>query len=119
MTCEKCGHELVVSEWPFCPHGFGMSNVIGDEIPGGAWQENGFREPRKFYSKSERKRALAEKGLEEHACNAGVHDTIVPRWSSVDLEAATILVSRPSERATSAPAAPDVVPVAWTIRDVA
>lgn len=113
MTCERCQQVLVVGEWPFCPHGFGMSNVIGDECD--IWQENGFRHPRHFSHKSELKRALAERGLEEHACNAGVNDKLVPRWASVDLEAARILVSRPSERVSRD--VPETVPVSWTIEE--
>lgn len=27
MTCEKCGHELIVGDWPFCPHGLGANAV--------------------------------------------------------------------------------------------
>lgn len=114
MTCEKCGAELIVGEWPFCPHGVGMSNVIGDECD--IVQENGFRHPRHFTHKSELKRALAEKGLEEHACNAGPHDKLVPRWVSVDLEAARILVTRPSETTTRV-GEPLDVPVTWTVTE--
>lgn len=67
--CPTCGAVLEVGAWPFCrgtadSHAPGRPAVVADEVPGGFWQENGFREPRKFYSKSERDRALAEKGLE-------------------------------------------------------
>lgn len=42
----------------------GKAQIIGDEIPGGAWQENGLYQPAKFYSKSERDKALAANGCE-------------------------------------------------------
>lgn len=46
MTCEKCGAELVVGSWPFCPHqnvneeGLGM---LGEFRP--RWEENMGPEP--------------------------------------------------------------------------
>ena len=118
-NCNACGRELVLGSWPFCPHGIGHSNVNGDEIPGGQWQENGFHEPRLFYSKRERTRALAEKGLEERVCNAGVHDTIVPRWVTTDaqtLRNAEILASRHGHATADVPE-PDI-PMTWTVRDL-
>lgn len=46
------------------------SAVIGDDIPGGMFVNNGIchenGEPRKFYSKSEMRRAAAEKGWVNH-----------------------------------------------------
>src|SRR5690348_16831027 len=99
MTCDKCGAELVVGDYPFCPHGASKTVVIGDDIPGGQWFENGFREPRLFYSHSEHRRALAAEGKEIRAKNAGPHDKICPRWDSVDLEGAAQLVSRGAQAA--------------------
>jgi hypothetical protein len=34
MTCERCGVELHVGDWPFCRggHGPGVTTMIGDEI---------------------------------------------------------------------------------------
>jgi hypothetical protein len=65
--CEKCGKDLVIGEWPFCPHGMGKSNVITDDIPGGIEIKHGICHddgtPRKFYSKSEIAKAAKEKGL--------------------------------------------------------
>jgi len=62
-VCEKCGKSLVVGEWPFCPHGFGQNNVIGDEID--EWNENVGDQPVHFTSRIEKRRYLKEKGLEE------------------------------------------------------
>ena len=38
MTCcDRCGAELAIGEWPFCPHGFPMAglSIIDDELEGG------------------------------------------------------------------------------------
>ena len=94
MTCEKCGHELQVGDFPFCPHPRGSQAVIGDEIPGGQVFENGFDTPRRFYSHSEHRAALAAEGLEIRAKWAGEHDRYLTRWDTVDLDAAAALVSR-------------------------
>lgn len=94
VVCEDCGQLLVVGEWPFCPHGFGVNVVRPDDIPGGQWQENGLPEPRIFYSKKERERALAETGHMICDWNRGDHDKVCPRWDAVDLESAEALVRR-------------------------
>ena len=62
-TCDRCGATIRVGEWPFCPHGFGQSNVIGDEID--EWNENVGDHPVHFTSRIEKRRYLNEKGLEE------------------------------------------------------
>ena len=63
--CDKCGKDLVISEWPFCPHGFGNYNAVGDEIDvtikHGLCHENG--EPRRYRSRAEMKRVMKERGL--------------------------------------------------------
>lgn len=92
--CEKCGRALRVGDFPFCPHETGAQTVVGDDVPGGFWMENGFDEPRKFYSKSEHVKALAAEGLEIRAKWAGPNDKYLTRWDSVDLEGAAALVSR-------------------------
>lgn len=37
MTCENCGHEIQVGDWPFCHGGHGRPrlSVIDDQIEGG------------------------------------------------------------------------------------
>lgn len=94
MTCDTCGKELVIGDYPFCPHGRGVNTVIGDDIPGGQVFENGFETPRKFYSKSAHLKALDARGYHVVAKNAGPDDKICPRWDSVDLEGAAQLVQR-------------------------
>jgi hypothetical protein len=67
IQCDACGKELVVGEWPFCPHGPGSSNVIGDDIPGGVLIKHGVCNedgtPKRYYTKSSIKKAAYEKGL--------------------------------------------------------
>lgn len=101
MTCEKCGTTLAVGDYPFCPHGPTKVSIIGDDVPGGFWAENGFETPQKFYSKSEHIAALAARGCEIRAKWAGPHDKIMSRWDAVSadqLAKATELVSRPRGR---------------------
>jgi hypothetical protein len=67
ICCEKCGKELQIGDFPFCPHGRGGNNVIGDEIDelienGLCWEDGS---PRRFTSREEKSRALKEKNLVE------------------------------------------------------
>lgn len=75
MTCEKCGGELVVGSWPFCPHGFGHNSVLGDEIVGGFTQENFGPTPEVFYSKQAMARRAKELGLEPFVRHIGENGT--------------------------------------------
>jgi hypothetical protein len=63
MTCPECGEWLTIGDWPFCPHGQGHANVIGDDIPGGFVQENFGSQPETFYSKSAMARRAKELDL--------------------------------------------------------
>jgi hypothetical protein len=54
-----------ISDWPFCPHGKrGNFTNFRDELPGGLWMENLGPKPIKVYSHTERKRIMAERGLD-------------------------------------------------------
>lgn len=68
--CDKCGIELHIGDHPFCPHGRSGAAHQTDDIPGGMWLENGFKEPVKVYSLSEahRKHAKAGVQLKERFC---------------------------------------------------
>jgi len=65
--CPDCQQEYEISDWPFCPHGKPSFGVITDEIPGGIWIRHGICNedgtPKKYYSKSEMRKAAFEKGL--------------------------------------------------------
>ena len=95
--CDCCGVALATGDWPFCPHGRSASVVISDDVPGGFWVENGFAEPRMFYSKSAHRQALAAENMEVRAKWAGPEDKYLTRWDAVDLDSAAALVRRNSE----------------------
>lgn len=69
MQCETCHRELLVGSWPFCPHGLGVSVVIGDEMD--HVQVNGLKHPRRFTSKQEHKRWLKEHGYRIYDTHEG------------------------------------------------
>lgn len=80
-TCDKCGAELHVGEWPFCPHGYGNSNLSADTID--EWNENVADQPVHFTSKSEKRRYLREHGLLEfvrHVPRADGKKPDTTRW---------------------------------------
>jgi hypothetical protein len=94
MTCDKCGVELAVGQWPFCPHEHGASfNVQPDSVPGGFIAENGFSVPTRFDSHSAHRKALDAAGLQiaPRYVEGSKHLT---RWDTVNLEAARVLVTR-------------------------
>ena len=94
MTCDKCQRDIQIGDFQFCPHGRSSAIVIGDDIPGGFRQENFGHQPEVFYSKKAMLKRADDLGLQPMIRNAGPHDRHVPRWVSVDLDAATALVSR-------------------------
>jgi hypothetical protein len=75
--CETCHAERERLQWsyeapPQCcgaPMTLGSRGsrqtlqIITDDVPGGFTVENGFKTPQTFYSKSEHRRALSERGL--------------------------------------------------------
>jgi putative FmdB family regulatory protein len=65
--CEQCGATL---ERVFRQH---TPAVIADDIPGGMVIENADKVPHTFYSKSEYRRFLKERGLMTRVEHRGVH----------------------------------------------
>jgi hypothetical protein len=97
VTCEDCGKELTIGDWPYCPHGHAAMHVIPDDIPGGQVFENGFDEPTRFYSHSAHRAALKARGCFINAKWAGPGDQHLKRWdapSAKSLEDARILLER-------------------------
>lgn len=73
-ACDKCGKELQVGEFPFCPHGFleRPLAVIDDQIVGGArFFENLGHEPVWIESKSQLRAEMAARGLREKVRHVG------------------------------------------------
>jgi len=63
MTCEKCGQEVQIGAWPFCPHEkVSRQEYHEDAIPGGMLVENGVPEPTIVYSHSELRRLRDKHG---------------------------------------------------------
>jgi len=76
VTCELCGTELHVGDYPFC-HGDPTAHVstkriyiATDDIPGGMLVRHGICNPdgtpKRYYSKTEIKRAANEAGYTIH-----------------------------------------------------
>lgn len=66
-TCEKCGRDYGIGDWPFCPHGRGVNEALSDSIPGGVVIEHGLCNldgtPRTYYSHSEIKKEAERRGF--------------------------------------------------------
>jgi len=98
-TCSTCGEVFGVGQWYQCPHELYRGTAVPDDVPGGFWIENAWTEPRKFYSQSEYKSALAadNKMLAPRWAQGSKH---LDRWVSMDaqtLDNARVLVSRHSK----------------------
>lgn len=114
MICDTCQREVQIGDYPFCPHGSTKAAIIRDEIPGGQVFENGFDEPRTFYSHSEHRAALDALGLRIKAKWSGPNDQHLKRWDAPcaqTLENARILLTR--GRSTPEPE-PERVPITVT-----
>lgn len=57
--CEKCGHDMQIGEYPFCPHEVGSNVAIGDDIPGGIMIEHGLCHPDGTPKRYDTKSAIA------------------------------------------------------------
>lgn len=73
MTCEKCGRELQIGDYPFCNkfggHERGYPNIIGDECD--YWDHNLAKDPIHITSKQQRKRLMKEYGVQEGVRHVG------------------------------------------------
>jgi hypothetical protein len=109
MTCERCGVELEIGMYPFCPHGEPLRGRGADVTwPGGKTFENLGHEPVTFYSPTEKARYLRQHGIEEYVRHQPVpgsdrspHTT---RWNAVpDLDGARQMLERIGQGAGHAP----------------
>lgn len=67
MICNKCGNEIVIGGWPYCPHEHATQSVVADDIPGGMLVHHGIcnedGSPRRYYSRSEMAAEAKKRGL--------------------------------------------------------
>ena len=65
-TCPTCGKTLIVSDWPWCPHGPGTNNILPDDYGrGDITCETMGHEPVTYRTRSERRRLMKEHNVEE------------------------------------------------------
>jgi hypothetical protein len=98
MTCEKCGQEMAIGGWPWCPHEPGATGAIDDSFIGGRTYENLGHSEVTVYSRSELRRELKARGLEEYVRHVPVPGTDksphTTSWTGVNLEAGKALAER-------------------------
>lgn len=70
MTCERCGADVAIGEWPWCPHGRAAHMaVLDDTLPGGArWMQNLGHEPVWVETRTQLRRELQDRGLRLRDC---------------------------------------------------
>jgi hypothetical protein len=73
LTCDRCGVEIQIGDFPFCPHG-AMRAGRGADVtwPGGRTFENLGDRPVTFYSPTEQARYLKAHGIESVVRHAPV-----------------------------------------------
>lgn len=74
VKCDKCGTELHVGDYPFCPHGRGANSVIGDDIPGGLEIKHGLCNPDGTARRYDSKSAIAAEAKRRNMTNYVVHN---------------------------------------------
>lgn len=63
-TCPKCGGEIRVGFWPYCPHGEYRGGIIADALSGGGqWIENLDNSPVWVETKTQLRAEAAKRGL--------------------------------------------------------
>jgi hypothetical protein len=91
MTCDKCGHEFAVGDFPFCKgnptdHKPGKANVIGDECD--VWMRHGLcnadGSPRHYTSKEairrDEKKAKLTNYVEHRPYKGSDKSPFTSRW---------------------------------------
>lgn len=75
VRCDKCGHEIRIGEFPFCPHGRGTALTIGDSIPGGIFIDNALGNvdgtARRYDSHSDIKKEAEKRGFTNVVTHVG------------------------------------------------
>jgi len=121
-TCDRCGAALTIGDFPFCPHGRGVSTAVGDEIDI-VIENNGTPQPIRFRSRVALKRHLDAHGLVPKVRHVPLHQGTdksphTTNWAAgIDpytMESARVLLSRPNSRQVDPPA--PTLPVDLSIR---
>ncbi len=114
--CEKCGRELEVGDFPFCPHGRSSHAIQTNEsFIGGVTIENMGHEPVTVYSREEYKAQMAAHGCEQRIKHVP-GDKYLKSWdvpSAYTLECARILLSRGASAPEPDPAALPSLRMGW------
>jgi hypothetical protein len=102
-TCDRCGAELRLGDFPFCPHGRGSNYVEDVTWPGGQWFENLGHTPVRCDSPADLKRELKARGLEPMVRHVD-GDRHTKSWATTDpytLENGRILAERQAQTRAS------------------
>ena len=67
-TCDKCGKQYTVGQWPYCPHGTGLG-MLGRFAP--YIEHNITHEPIEITSLAQRNRLMKEHKLEHRSPKVG------------------------------------------------
>ena len=126
MTCERCGWELRIGDYPFCGNGRDHSpskvSVIGDDIPGGQVIENLGHEPMTFYSKAAIREEADRRGLRLRDQWAGPGDKHLSNWAAgIDaytLESARSLLARGSRSSAETPSPGSLDTFRGSVREI-
>lgn len=111
-TCDRCGVELRIGDYPFCPHGRGSTGIEDVTWPGGRVFEHLGHEPVRCDSPADLQKELDARGLEPFVRHVGGPHT--RSWATVDpytLEQGRIL----AERQATSRAGGDEPPSAATV----
>jgi hypothetical protein len=117
-TCESCGAELRLGDFPFCPHGGGSNAVEAVTWPGGKWFENLGHEPVRCDSPADLKREMKARGLEPFVrhVDGSPHTRSWATPCAYTLESGRILAERQAQ--TKASGSDEPGPSAETVRIV-
>jgi hypothetical protein len=64
VKCDKCGDELEVGSWPWCPHG--KVRFFGDDPIEPYWDEHLTKDGVYITSRAQRRKIMDQRGLVPH-----------------------------------------------------
>lgn len=111
MTCDCCGAELRIGDYPFCPHGVGSTGIEDVTWPGGKVFENLGHDPVRCDSPADLKRELKRRNLEPMVRHVD-GDQHVGSWSSMSqhtLDGAKAMLERIGQAKSTQTTVPDYI----------